>query len=200
MLFRNLERTDIRFGFNHIRISAPKFQFSLRVSKRSTNWQTSGEYTYWAHYKFLIFPPLLLIFVLLQILLPLILVVLPLRLNLCSCRLIDLTSSLDDAPILVNIWRFVVARKSDHLLASVWAQHRSTVAHIRRVAHIVNDKNHDGARARPLHNSNLSCLFVLYLTLFKERFFGFRKSFPYRHFWLPRKRFLSYDKMVQIVA
>ena len=119
---------------------------------------------------------------------------------LCCRCLVHLTASCDDSFVLIDIRRLMVSAQGNHLLASSWTQHCSTISNICSVADITHDQNDNSTRSWSLYNCHRSSSLILRLAHLQEPCLSFCKPSLNSLLRLPREAFLFNDKVVEIVS
>ena len=171
MVFVNLELSDIRFSFNDIHIATSVSKFSFRVSKGSGDWQPSWKNSNWSYNIFWLW-------VFTSSLLRILWVIFN---WLCSCGLIDLSSTFDYAVIFIHVrWLMVTTQRHDHL-ATVHRDCCSTVTNIGWIASFTNYQNDNSTAARSINNGWISKL-ISSLTHGQKSLFSFFESTNYSFF------------------
>lgn len=135
MLFRNLERIDLRNHSHYLGVSSPILEFSFRITKGSWDTQPAREYPYGPNYKVLFFISIFLI-----------------GTTVCCCSLVHLSTSGYDSFVFILVRRFMVLTKSENLLPSVHRHNCSWVSNIYHITNISNNKYTNCTRTWSFNN------------------------------------------------
>ena len=162
MVFLDLKLTNFRFCFNYIHIATSISKLSFRVTKSARDWETAWKHSDWTDDVFRLswlWGSAARLFLLFRV-----------SFNALGCRcLVDLSSSLDDPLILLNIRWLVIPTKRHDNLPTVDGDDRPAITYVSTVACLSNYQNHDGARAWSIDYYRIS-IFISALAHLQESF------------------------------